>query len=225
MHYRRSPVKIHTFIADDHALFREGLKALIKDESDMEVVGEAGDGIAAVEQVEKLRPHLVIMDICMPGLNGIEATRKILNSRPDTFIIGLSGHTNEEYVREMLAAGGHAYILKSRTFEELIRAIREVIQGRKYLSPDIARTVVDSYVELSQESNENPAFILLTDREREVLQQVAEGHTTKEIADHLDVSDKTIDSHRSNLMEKLDIHNVADLTKYAIRAGLTTLDE
>ena len=218
-------MKIHILIVDDHALVREGLKALLDDEPDFEVVGEAADGITAVEQAKQLRPQLVIMDIAMPNLNGIEATRKILHSRPQTHIIGLSGHTNEEYVREMLSVGASAYVTKSRPYEELLRALREVTQGRKYLRPDIAQTVIDDYVELRQHSSENPAFMTLTDREREVLQQVAEGHSTKEIADHLGVSDKTIDTHRSNLMEKLNIHSIAELTKYAVRAGLTTLDE
>jgi DNA-binding NarL/FixJ family response regulator len=139
-------------------------------------------------------------------------------------VVALSGHANKEFVREMLTAGASAYVLKKRAYEELVRAVREVMKGKKYLSPDIARGVVDDYIELSSSISDNPAFIVLTDREREVLQQLAEGKTTKEMADALSVSVKTVETHRRNIMEKLDLHSVAELTKYAIREGVTSID-
>lgn len=161
----------------------------------------------------------------MPDLNGIEATRKIIKANPQTKVVALSGHENKEFVREMLTAGASAYILKKHAYEEVARAVRVVMQGKKYLSPDIARGVVNDYVELSSSSiSENPAFIVLTDREREVLQQLAEGKTTKELAYALDVSVKTVETHRRNIMEKLNLHSVAELTKYAVREGVTSID-
>ena len=215
---------IRLIIADDHALMREGLKALIQKEPGMEVVGEAENGMQTVELVEQKRPHVAIVDVAMPDLNGIEAARRISGVSPNTRIVALSGHASKEFVREMLSAGASAYVLKKRAYEELVRAIREAANGQKYLSPDIARGVVDDYVELSTSVSENPAFIVLTDREREVLQQLAEGNTTKEMAGALDVSVKTIETHRRNIMEKLNLHSVAELTKYAIREGVTSVD-
>jgi DNA-binding NarL/FixJ family response regulator len=164
------------------------------------------------------------MDVAMPDMNGIEATRQIVAHNPQTKVIALSGHENKEFVREMLTAGASAYVLKKRAYEELERALREVMKGKKYLSPDIARGIVDDYVELSSSISENPAFIVLTNREREVLQQLAEGKSTKEMAAVMSVSVKTVETHRRNIMEKLDIHSVAELTKYAIREGVTTVD-
>ena len=217
-------MNIRMILADDHKLMREGLKALIEKEANMEVVGEAADGLHTVKQAATLRPHVVVMDIAMPDLNGIEATRKIIEETPHTKVVALSGHANKEFVREMLTAGASGYVLKKRAYEELLRAIQEVMKGKKYLSPDIARGVVDDYVELTSSISDNPAFIVLTDREREVLQQLAEGNTTKEMADTLSVSVKTVETHRRNIMEKLELHSVAELTKYAIREGVTSID-
>ncbi len=217
-------MNVRVILADDHALMREGLRALIEREPGITVVGEATNGAEAVALVSRLGPHLVIMDVAMPCLNGIEATRKILHDHPHTRVVALSGHDNKEFVREMLAAGASAYVLKERAFEELSRAVREAMRGRKYLSPEIARGVVDDYVELSGSFGENPAFIVLTAREREVLQQLAEGRSTKEMAAALGVSVKTIETHRRNIMQKLDLHSVAELTKYAIREGVASLD-
>lgn len=217
-------MNIRLIIADDHELMREGLKSLIEQDTGVEVVGEADNGQEIVDLTSKLGPHVVVMDIAMPALNGIEATRKIISASPNTRVVALSGHANKEFVREMLSAGASAYVLKKRAYEELGRAIREVMKGRKYLSPDVARGVVDDYIELSSSISENPAFIVLTDREREVLQQLAEGKTTKEMADSLSVSVKTVETHRRNIMEKLNLHSVAELTKYAIREGVTSLD-
>ncbi len=216
--------KIRLLIADDHEMMREGLKSLLGKESSIEVVGEAENGEQTVEMARKSGVHIVIMDVSMPDLNGIEATRKIVADNPNTRVVALSGYANKEFVREMLSAGASAYVLKKRAYEELTRAVAEVMKGKKYLSPDIARGVVDDYVELSSSLSENPAFVVLTAREREVLQQLAEGNTTKEMADSMSVSVKTIETHRRNIMEKLNLHSVAELTKYAIREGITSLD-
>lgn len=215
---------IRLILADDHALMREGLKSLIENEAGMQVVGEADNGARTIELAASAGPHVVVMDVAMPDLNGIEATRKIVEANPHIKVVALSGHESKEFVRKMLTAGASAYVLKKRAYEELARAIREVMKGKKYLSPDIARGVVDDYIELSSSVDENPAFVVLTDREREVLQQLAEGKATKEMADALGVSVKTVETHRRNIMDKLDLHSVAELTKYAIREGVTSVD-
>ena len=217
-------MNVRIILADDHAVMREGLRALIEKEEGFTVVGEADNGMATIDQVGKTAPHVVIMDVAMPDMNGIEATRKIIAAHPHTNIVAFSGHANRGFVREMLSAGAAAYVLKSRAYEELVRAIKEVMKGRKYLSPDIARGVIDDYVELSHTLSDNPAFTVLTNREREVLQQLAEGGSTKEMADTLGVSVKTVETHRRNIMEKLDLHSVAELTKYAVREGVSSLD-
>ncbi|MFW6151397.1 MAG: response regulator [Verrucomicrobiota bacterium] len=216
--------KIRLLIADDHEMMREGLKSLFEKESSIEVIGEAENGEQTVEMARTSGVHIVIMDVSMPDLNGIEATRKIVADNPNTKVVALSGYANKEFVREMLSAGASAYVLKKRAYEELTRAVGEVMKGKKYLSPDIARGVVDDYVELSSSLSDNPAFVVLTAREREVLQQLAEGKTTKEMADSMSVSVKTIETHRRNIMEKLNLHSVAELTKYAIREGITSVD-
>jgi DNA-binding NarL/FixJ family response regulator len=218
-------MKTRLLIADDHKLMREGLKALIEKEADMEVVGEAEDGKSTVSLAHRTSPHVIVMDVSMPDLNGIEATRKILGANPNVRVIALSGHADQRFVREMLTAGASAYILKHTAFDELMRAIRVVMKGRKYLSPEVTRGVTDAFVELSKPLNgSSAAFVVLTDREREVLQLTAEGKSTKQAAGDLGVSIKTVETHRRNIMEKLQIHTVAELTKYAIREGLTSLD-
>ena len=217
-------MNIRLVLADDHDIMREGLKALVEKEPGMEVVGEARTGREVIDLIAGTNPHVVVMDVAMPDLNGIEATRKIIEANANTRIVALSGHENKEFVREMLAAGASAYVLKKRAYEELIRAIQEVAKGKKYLAPDLARGVIDDYIELSSAVSENPAFIVLTPREREVLQQLAEGRTTKETAATLNVSVKTVETHRRNIMEKLDLHSVAELTKYAIREGIVSLE-
>jgi len=217
-------MNVQLVLADDHAMMREGLKALIAKEPDFEVVGEADNGKATVELARKAGAHAVIMDVSMPDLNGIEATRKLLKANPNIKVVALSGHANREFVREMLKAGASAYVLKSRAYEDLVRAVREVMGGKKYLSPDIARGVVDEYVEISASQSKNPAFVVLTDREREALQLIAEGKSTKETAAALGVSVKTVETHRHNIMEKLNLQSVAELTKYAIREGITSVD-
>ncbi len=215
---------IRLILADDHVIMREGLKALFQQEMGIDVVAETSNGLDTIEQASKLMPHIIVMDVAMPDMNGIEATRRIVENNRNIKIVGLSGHANKQFIREMLSAGASAYVLKNRAYEELARAVREVMAGKKYLSSDIARGVIDDYVELSSSISENPAFVTLTNREREVLQQIAEGHSTKEIAGRLGVSVKTVETHRANVMEKLDLHSVAELTKYAIREGVTSAD-
>ena len=215
---------IRLLLADDHQLMRDGLKALIAEEKDMMLVGEAENGFETIRMAEQKNPHVIIMDVAMPDLNGIEATRQILQINPMVKVVALSGHSSKEFVRQMLDAGASAYLLKSRAYEELTQVVHEVIAGRKYLSPEIAGGVVDEYVELSSSFDENSAFIILTPREREVLQQLSEGASTKEIAGALNISVKTVETHRRNMMEKLNLHSVAELTKYAISEGITTLD-
>jgi DNA-binding NarL/FixJ family response regulator len=217
-------MNVRLVLADDHVMMREGLKSLIGNEAGMEIVGEADNGKETLDLARKAGAHVVVMDVAMPDLNGIEATRKLLKTNPSIKVVALSGHANREFVRQMLQAGASAYVLKSRAYEELVRAIREVMKGKKYLSPDVAQGVVDEYVGITSSPGADPAFVVLTDREREVLQLLAEGKSTKEIADALKVSVKTVETHRRNIMEKLNIHSVAELTKYAIREGITSVD-
>ncbi len=215
---------IRLLLADDHAMMREGLKGIIEREPGMTVVGEADDGTMTMAIARKLGPHVVVMDVAMPDMNGIEATRRIVKDNPNIKVVALSGHVNQHFVREMFAAGASAYILKQNAGEELIRAIRDVMHGKKYLCSGVARGVVDAYVELSQPMSKTPAFAVLTAREREVLQRIAEGKSTKEISGEMGVSVKTIETHRRNIMEKIDLHSVAELTKYAIREGITAIE-
>jgi DNA-binding NarL/FixJ family response regulator len=217
-------MKTRIILVDDHALVCDGLKALIEKETDLEVVGDAATGKEAVKLASVAGANVVVMDVSMPELNGIEATRRIMAANPRAKVVAMSGFASKEFVREMLAAGAVAYVPKKRAYEELVRAIREVMNGRKYLSPDVAQGVVDDYVQLSSSSSKSPAFVVLTDREREVLQQLTEGRSTKEMADDLGVSVKTVETHRRNIMEKLHLHSVAELTKYAIREGVTSLE-
>lgn len=211
-------------LADDHELVREGLRSLIDEHDNLQVVAEASNGQETVALAASSGAHVVVMDVAMPDLNGIEATRQILRDQPHTKIVALSGHKDKHFVTEMLRAGASAYVLKQHAYDELVRAIEQVLLGNKYLSPDVARGVVDDYIELAPHQADKAAFVVLTDREREVLQRLAEGMTTKEMADALGVSVKTIETHRRNIMEKLNLHSVAELTKYAIREGVTSVD-
>ena len=210
-------------IADDHKILREGLVALLQKQSDVEVVGETSNGRTAVELTEKLQPGLVIMDVAMPDLNGVEATRQIVSEAPGVKVLGLSMHADSRFVTRMLQAGASGYLLKDCAFEELTVAIQTVLEKRIYLSPDITGVVVRSYVEQLSAAG-TPDARVPTAREREVLQLLAEGKTTKDIAGLLHISVKTVETHRKQLMNKLDLHSVAELTKYAVREGLTTLD-
>jgi len=215
------PTKV--LLVDDHAIIRQGLSALLEKQPDIEVIGGVEDGRQAVDIARKLAPNLVIMDISMPNLNGIDATRKIVEELQEIKVIALSIHSSRRFVAEMLKAGASGYILKDCLFDELIEAIRTVLGGGIYLSPKITGVVIDDYVQrLSKQFQPNGP--VLSDREREVLQLLAEGKSTKQIALEIHVSAKTIESNRRNIMEKLRINSVAELTKYAIREGITHLE-
>jgi len=215
-------MKLRIILVDDHAIFREGLRALLEGEQGMEVVAEADNGREAVRLAQELSPDVVVMDLTMPGINGVEATRRIISAAPKIKVIALSMHADRRRVADMLAAGASGYLLKSSVFDELIEAILAVIKHGNYLSPPVAGPIVQDY--LKKSSLEKTTTSSLTPREREVLQLLAEGNSTKEAAYLLDLNVKTIDTHRQRIMKKLDIHNLADLTKYAIREGLTSLD-
>jgi len=210
-------------LADDHKIIRDGLRALLEKEPDMEVVGEAQDGITTVRLAKKFLPNIVIMDIAMPDMNGIDATRQIISETQGVKVIALSMHSDRRFVLQMLKAGASGYLLKDSAFEELASAIKTVMAGQPYLSPKITDVVIKEYI-VSLPKNEESVFTKITTREREVLQLLAEGKATKQIAAFLNVSVKTIETHRQQIMEKLDIHSVAELTKYAIREGLTSLE-
>ena len=214
---------IKILLADDHKITRQGLRSLLEKQSDMAVVAEAEDGRTAVQMVEKLSPDVVIMDVSMPDLNGIEATRQIISRNSKVKIIALSMHSDRLFVTEMLKSGACGYLLKDCAFEELAGAIRAVVDGKTYLSPAISGVVVDDYLHRLSK-NDSPNGQILTNREREVLQLLAEGKSTKQIALKLHISVKTVETHRRQMMDKLDIHTVAELTKYAIRKGLTSLE-
>lgn len=211
------------FIVEDHQMMAAGLKTLIREETFAEVIGQASDGREALELIDELRPNIVLMDIALPNLNGIEATRQIVENHPHTSVIGLSMHSEQRFVLELLRAGAKGYILKDSAFGELVEAIEAINSGKIYLSPSIANIVVDKCMS-KMENPSNTAFAILTDREREVLQLLAEGKTTKRAALDLGISPKTVETHRSNIMEKTNIDNLADLTKYAVREGLTTIE-
>ena len=210
-------------LADDHKIIREGLRALLEKEPDMEVVGEAQDGLTTIKLAKKLLPNIVIMDIGMPDMNGIDATRQIFSETQGIKVIALSMHSDRRFVLQMLKAGASGYLLKDSAFEELALAIKTVIAGQPYLSPKITDVVIKEYI-ISLPKNEESVFTKITVREREVLQLITEGKSTKQIAAFLNVSVKTIETHRQQIMEKLDIHSIAELTKYAIREGLTSLE-
>jgi DNA-binding NarL/FixJ family response regulator len=201
---------------------REGLRTMLVGNPDLKVLGEADNGHEAIELAEELRPDVVVMDVAMPDMNGIEATRRIVGEVPHVKVVALSMHSDKRFVMEMLHAGASGYLLKDAAFEELAKAIETVADGQTYLSPTIADVVVASTTGVSTRKVPAPSEVL-TPREREVLQLIAEGNTTKGIAAKLDVSVKTIESHRQNTMKKLKTRSVAELTKYAIREGLTSL--
>ena len=214
---------IRIIIADDHQIVRQGLRVLIEKEPDMEVVGEAEDGQATVSLAKELHPHIVLMDIKMPDLNGIEATRQILTDMPDVKIIALSMYPDQRFVMNMLKSGARGYLLKDSAFEELAQAIRLVMANKTYLCPLVTEVVVKDLVTLNPASNQT-ALAVLTSREREVLRLLAEGKRTSQIAQLLDISVKTVDTHRQQIIHKLGIRSLAELTKYAIREGLTSLE-
>jgi len=212
-------------IADDHQIMRQGLRALLEREPDMQVVGEAGDGRRALCLVRELVPDVVIMDVKMPDLNGIEAVRQIHSELPQVKVIALSMHSDRRSIKNMLKAGACIYLLKDCAFEELAQTIRLAMSNRIYLNPGLTDLIVKDYVRHDPASSEESAFSVLRAREREVLQLVSEGKRSSQIAEALHISIKTVETHRANIMQKLNIRNVAQLTKYALREGLTSLED
>ena len=216
-------MSIRILIADDHSITREGLKVMLNKMENFEVVAEAENGRLAISLARKLLPDVVVMDINMPDLNGVDATRQIVAELPQTRNIALSMYSDRSYVKGMLKAGVSGYLLKNCAFEELADAIQTVMRYQTYLSPKISEIVRDEFVKMMG-SNDPNTVELLTDKEREVLQLIAEGKKTKDIAELLHISVKTVEARRSKIMEKLNINNVAGLTKYAIREGLTSIE-
>jgi len=216
-------MSIRILLADDHKIVRDGLRTLIGKEAGMEVIGEAENGRKALKMAEKIRPNVVIIDVTMPDMNGIEATRKMVTEVPGVKVIALSMHSDRRIVLGMLEAGASGYLMKDCAFDELAKAVRSVSTGQTYLSPSIADVLVKGYLDKVNEKL-SVARSPLTEREREILQLLAEGRSSKEIAAHLGVSVKTVETHRRNMMQKLNMRSVAELTKYAIREGLTSLE-
>jgi DNA-binding NarL/FixJ family response regulator len=211
-----SSEQIRILLADDHTLLREGIRSLLQGQADMVVVGEAEDGRGVVQLASDLKPDIVLMDIAMPLLNGLEATRQIKRDHPQIHVLVLTMHDNEEYVRQVLQSGASGYLLKRAAASELVAAIRAVHRGEAVLSPAITRLVLNDYLQ-SDGAKPEPSTSELTPREREILQLIAEGYTSREIAEMLSLSVKTIQAHRTSLMQKLDLHDRGDLIKYAIQ--------
>ena len=207
--------RIRILLADDHAVVRQGFRMILSAHPDLEIVGEAGNGREAVELAAKLRPDVVVMDVAMPELNGIEATRRLTAENPHTRVVALSMHKDSVYVREILRAGARGYLLKDSVAADLVSAVRAIAAGEGYLSPAVSDAVLDDY----RRHVTNP-IDLLTSREREVLQMLAEGKTNKEIAGILNLSVYTVDAHRGRIMEKLNVHSINELVRFAVRNGL-----
>ena len=217
-------MNIHVLIADDHKIMLAGLRSLLEKQTDFEVVGEAENGRKAVKMALEKTPDVVVMDVSMPDLNGIEATTQIVESLKETKVIALSMHSDKRFVMGMLRAGASGYLLKDCASQELANAIYQVAAGKKYLSPEITGVVIDDFLLGGASEGVAATVSVLSAREREVLQLIAEGWSTKQIASHLYVSVKTIETHRRQIMKKLDLHTIADLTKYAVREGLTSIE-
>jgi DNA-binding NarL/FixJ family response regulator len=216
-------MKLKVLLADDHRLFRDGLRTLLEKQADIQIIGETSDGPETVIAAHETKPDVILMDISMPNLNGIDATRKILSENSSIKVIMLSMHSDQRFVVESLKAGATGYFLKDCAIDELIKAIKTVYSGQIYLARQIEETVIRDYLSLAV-SRPDSVFSVLSAREREVLQLLAGGSSTKEIASQLCVSIKTIETHRKQIMDKLNIHSIAQLTKYAIKEGLSPLD-
>ena len=215
---------IRVFIVDDHRLFREGLRRLIEDEEDIEVVAEAGEGRSALERLEDVSPDVILMDLSMPELNGIEATHRIVQGSCDAQVVAVSMYGDRDTIISAIEAGAVGFVLKHCEGEELLEALRAAGRGKSYLCSEASKTLVKSLQDRDMDTNGMVARKELTPREREVLQLIAEGNTSKDIAARLGISLKTVQSHRNNIMEKLDLHSVADLTRYAIAKGMVSAD-
>ena len=215
--------KIKVLIADDHTILRQGIKALLDNQAEIEVIGEAKDGREALTLIERLLPDVILMDIAMPGLNGLEATRRIKKKFPEIKVLVLTMYTNEEYVFQILNAGANGYLVKETAFQDLISAIKAVYRDEAFMSPSISKKVINRYTQRVRDANDTTSDILTT-REREILQLIAEGSSSKKIAEALFISPKTVETHRTHIMDKLNIHNRTDLIKYAIRTGIVDID-
>lgn len=216
--------KIRILLADDHRVVREGFRALLEAEPDFEIVGETGDGLEAVRLVEQHKPQVLVVDLMMPGLNGLEVARQVAQRVPRTRIVVLSMHANEAYVLEALKNGASAYVLKDASTAELVRAVREANAGRRYLSPPLSEPAIDSYIQRARTSDSLDVYDTLTNREREVLQLAAEGHTNAEIAARLFISPRTVETHRANAMHKLGLRSHTDLVRFALQRGILPLE-
>lgn len=217
------PVRI--LLADDHQMMRAGIRALIQGFAGYTVVGETGDGREVLRLAKGLAPDLILMDLSMPGLNGLDATARVVKDHPDTRVVVLSMHTSENYVLDALRAGAAGYVVKDAAPEELEQALKAVASGQRYLSPAISRYLLDDYLRLTRSGGEpQKEAAQLTPRQREILQLIAEGRPTREIAERLSISIKTVETHRAQIMERLNVRDVASLTRYAIRLGLITPD-
>ena len=216
-------MKTRIMVVDDHKIVREGLRKLIEDDGNFEVIGEAGNGREGIRLARQLQPDIVIMDVAMSEMNGIEATRQLMTAQPEVRVLALSMHSDSRFVKQMLEAGALGYLLKDDAFEEIVTALRSLVVGRMYVSPQASGGILQDLAQgqLANDGSETP----LTAREKETLQLIAEGHSTAEIAERLFVSVKTIETHRKKIMDKLDMHSIAELTKYAIREGITSLED
>ena len=212
--------KHRILIAEDHTLFRQGLKALLSLEEDFEVVGEAGDGHQAIQRAKELKPDLILLDLSMPRVDGMTAIKEIKRSSPEAKIVILTVHKTEEHVLEALKSGASGYILKDASHEEFLLAMRSVLHDKRYLSPDISERIVEGYLNGRESFEPTSPWKSLTSRERQVLKLIAEGYKSKEIGEFLCISEKTVAKHRSNIMNKLDLHSASELTAYAIKRGL-----
>lgn len=210
-------------LADDHQLVRQGLRALLEAEPDFSVIGEASDGFAALEVVKRVRPNVLVLDLMMPGLNGLEVARQLSKHATHTKVVVLSMYNSEGYVLESLANGASAYVLKDSDSADLVHAVREVMAGRRYLSPPLSDRAIEVYQQKAK-AVALDKYETLTTREREVMQLTAEGHTSHEIADRLGISTRTAETHRANLMHKLDLHTQSDLIRYALRRGIIPIE-
>lgn len=214
--------KKRIFIAEDHTILREGLRVLLSASPDFEIVGEAADGLEAIQGIEKFSPDLILIDLSMPRMDGIESIKEIKKRQPITKIIALTVHKTEEYVLATLKAGADGYILKDSTHSDLINAIKSVLNGKRYLSPGISKLVIEGYLEGKETIKSRSSWETLTQRERGILKLIGEGYKNKEIADFLCISPKTVEKHRSNLMSKLNLHSTSALTAFALEKGLIT---
>lgn len=212
--------RIRVLIADDHAIVRAGIRLLLDSQSDIEVVGEATDGLGAVKKADELQPDVALIDIGMPGMNGLEATRAIKQAHPNIQVLALTMHENERYFFQVLQNGAVGYVVKGASPEELLIALRAAYRGQAYLCPSLAKKLLDDYIKRVESGEEKDSYDELTEREREVLRLIAEGQTGREIAGKLFLSANTVERHRANLMGKLSLHSRAELIKYAIRKGL-----